>query len=179
MQQVKQLLDYMYSNPTTAIQFQPSDMIINVYSGTLYLSVDHKRCRTGGYFFLGRLPRDGKLVKLNRNILIACAILKLGTASTDEVELGALSFNTKEARVIQLILAELGHPQPLLSFVAVLAMGVSVVAILSTIANVSTNSHQLSFIHVAMNVHYTQRTPSFPAWTCATYALLLATEHML
>jgi hypothetical protein len=39
-------------------------------------------------------------------------ILKLVTASSAEVELGALFVNTKEARVIRLFFAEIGHPQP-------------------------------------------------------------------
>jgi hypothetical protein len=40
------------------------------------------------------------------------AILKLVAASAAEAELGALFLNAQEARVLGIILAELGHPQP-------------------------------------------------------------------
>ena len=68
--------------------------------------------RAGGYFFLGSLPRDNEPIKLNGNIAITCAMLKLVAASAAEAELGALFLNTQEANVIRLILEELGHPQP-------------------------------------------------------------------
>ena len=58
------------------------------------------------------MPRDGKPTQLNGNIVIIYAILKIVAASAAEVELAALFVNTKEARVIHLILSELGHPQP-------------------------------------------------------------------
>merc|ERR1712194_487746 len=48
----------------------------------------------------------------NGNIAITCALLKIVAASAAEAELGALFVNTKEARVIRLILSKLGHPQP-------------------------------------------------------------------
>ena len=43
---------------------------------------------------------------------ILCAIFKLVAASAAEVELGALFLNVQEARILQLILYEMGHPQP-------------------------------------------------------------------
>ena len=51
---------------------------------------------------------------MNRNIISTCAILKIVAASVAEAELGALFLNTKEVRVIQIILLKLGHPQPLI-----------------------------------------------------------------
>ncbi len=65
-----------------------------------------------GYFFLGSLPRDGDPIKLNGAIHVTCTILKLVAASAAEAELGALFLNAQEAKVIRLVLAELGHPQP-------------------------------------------------------------------
>ena len=43
---------------------------------------------------------------------MTCAILKLVAASAAAAELGALFLNTQEAKVVHLILEELGHPQP-------------------------------------------------------------------
>ena len=68
--------------------------------------------RTGGYFFLGSLPRNNKPIKINGNIAITCAILKLVAASAAEAKLDAVFLNTQEAKVIRLILKGLGHPQP-------------------------------------------------------------------
>ncbi len=58
------------------------------------------------------IPHDGDLIKLNGAIHITCPILKLVAASAAEAELGALFLNMKEGKVLRLILAKLGHPQP-------------------------------------------------------------------
>ena len=51
-------------------------------------------------------------IKLNKNIHITCAILKLVAASVAEAELGALFLNAREAKVLRITLQELGHAQP-------------------------------------------------------------------
>jgi hypothetical protein len=51
-------------------------------------------------------------IKLNGAIHITCTILKLVAASAADAELGALFLNAQEAKVLQLILTELGYPQP-------------------------------------------------------------------
>lgn len=56
--------------------------------------------QAGGYFFLGSLPKDGGPIKLNGNVIITCAILKLVVASAAEAELGALFLNAQEAKVM-------------------------------------------------------------------------------
>ena len=112
MARVKQLLDYMHTHPDAKIRFRASDMVLNVHSDASYLSAANARSRAGGYFFLGSSPKDGDPIKLNGNILITCSILKLVAASAAEAELGALFLNAQEAKVVRLILAELGHPQP-------------------------------------------------------------------
>jgi hypothetical protein len=112
MQRVKQLLDYMHSNPAAVIRFYASDMILNVHSDASYLSAGKGRSRAGGYFFLGSLPIDHEPIQLNGNIAITCTILRLVAASAAEAELGALFLNTHEAKVIRLTLQELGHKQP-------------------------------------------------------------------
>jgi hypothetical protein len=68
--------------------------------------------KQGGYFFLGSLPQDGDPIRLNGSIQITCTILKLVAASAAEAELGVLFLNEQEAKIKQLILTELGHPQP-------------------------------------------------------------------
>jgi hypothetical protein len=87
-------------------------MILNVHSDVLYLSAPKACSRAGSYFFLGSIPQDENPIKLNGAIHITCTILELVAASTAEAELGALFINTQEAKVLQLILTELGHPQP-------------------------------------------------------------------
>jgi hypothetical protein len=112
VEHVNQFLDYMWTHPDAIIQYRASDMILNVHSDALYLSAPKACSRAGGYFFLGSIPQDGDPIKLNGAIHITCTILKLVAASTAEAELGALFLNTQEAKVLQLILTELSHPQP-------------------------------------------------------------------
>ena len=112
MKPVQQLLDYLHSNPNSVTRFRSSDMILNVHSDASYLSSGSGRSRAGGHFFMGSLPRDGVPIQLNGNIAVTWAILKIVASSEAEAELGALFLNTKEARITQLTLAKLGHPQP-------------------------------------------------------------------
>jgi hypothetical protein len=87
-------------------------MILNVCSDALYLSAPKACSHAGGYFFLGSIPQDGDPNKLNGAIHNTCAILKLVATSVAEAELDALFLDVQKAKVLQLILAELGHPQP-------------------------------------------------------------------
>ena len=112
MERVEQLLDYMHTYPNAVVRYYASDMILNVHSDASYLSAGRGRSRAGGYFFLGSLPQEGTPIKLNGNIAITCAILKLVAASAAEAELGALFLNVQEARILRLILLEMGHQQP-------------------------------------------------------------------
>jgi hypothetical protein len=66
----------------------------------------------GGYFFLGSIPRDSEPIFINGAIHITCTICKLVAALAAKAELGALFLNAQEAKVIQLVLEELGHLQP-------------------------------------------------------------------
>ncbi len=112
MKSVNQFLDYMWTHPDAIIRYHASDMILNVHSEALYLSAPKVCSRAGGYFFLGSISHNKDLIKLNVAIHITCAILKLVAASAAEAELGSLFLNVQEAKVLRLILAELGHPQP-------------------------------------------------------------------
>jgi hypothetical protein len=62
-------------------------------------------------FFLGSLPREGTPIKLNGNIAITCAILELVAVSATEGELGVIFLDVQEARMLRLMLHEMGHPQ--------------------------------------------------------------------
>ena len=94
------------------VRFYASDMILNVHSDASYLTAPKARSRIGGHFFLGQVPIDNKPIFINGPILSLCTVLRTVAASAAEAELGALFHNAKEAKVIQLILTELGHPQP-------------------------------------------------------------------
>ena len=102
----------MHINPNTVIRFYAFDMIHNVHSDAIYVSAGRARRHTGAYVFLGSISRNGAPIRLNGNSAIACAILKTVAASAAKAEVGALFVNAKEARVIRLILSELGHQQP-------------------------------------------------------------------
>jgi hypothetical protein len=112
MQRVNQFLDYMATNPNATICYRALDMILNLHSDASYLSAADARSRAGGYFFLGSTPVNNEPIRLNGAIHVQCTILKLVAASAAEAELGALFLNTQEAKVIRLILTEMGHPQP-------------------------------------------------------------------
>ncbi len=109
---VNQFLDYMWTHPDAKIRYRASDMILNVHSDASYISAPKARSHAGGYFFIGNIPRDNEPIIINGAIHISCTILKLVAASAAEAELGALSLNAQEAKVLRLILEELGHPQP-------------------------------------------------------------------
>jgi hypothetical protein len=98
---VNQFLNYMASHPDAKIQYCASNIILNVHSDA-----------SCGYFFLGSTPRDRSSIKINGAVHITCTILKLVGASAVQAELGALFLNAQEAKVIRLVLEELGHPQP-------------------------------------------------------------------
>ena len=111
-QRVIQLLDYLATHPDATIRYYASDMILNVHSDASYLSASRARSQASGHFFLGSIPRNGRPIFLNGAIHTLCLILKLVAASAAEAELGALFLNAKEAKVMRLILEEMGHPQP-------------------------------------------------------------------
>jgi hypothetical protein len=60
----------------------------------------------------GSIPQDGSPFQINGAIHVTCTMLKLVAASAAEVEFGAFFLNAQEAKVLCLVLEELGHPQP-------------------------------------------------------------------
>jgi hypothetical protein len=87
-------------------------MILNVHSDASYLSAPKAKIHAGGYFFLGSILQDSEPIFISGAIHIICTILKLIEALASEAELGALFVNSQEAKVIHLVLKELGHLQP-------------------------------------------------------------------
>jgi hypothetical protein len=61
---------------------------------------------------MGGVPQDSHPITLNGNIFIMCRIMKCVVTSAAEARLGALFIHSKDAKVIRLILAEMGHKQP-------------------------------------------------------------------
>jgi hypothetical protein len=109
--QINQFFDYMVTHSDAKISYRASNMVLNVHSNALYLSAPNAQSRAGGYFFLGSNPCDGSPIQINGAVHVTCTILKLVAASAAEAELSALFLNAQEAKVIQLFLEELGHPQ--------------------------------------------------------------------
>ena len=112
LQRVHQFLDYMATNPDATIRYHASNMVLNAHSNASFHSASRARFHSGGYFFLGNVPKDDKPIKLKGAIYILCTILKLVAASAAEAELGALFLNAQEAKIMCLTLKELSHPQP-------------------------------------------------------------------
>ena len=102
----------MATHPKAIIRFRASDMILNIHTDASYCSAGRGRSKDGGYFFLGSIPVKGQPIKLNGNIHISCAILKLVEASAAEAELGALFLNARETKALRITLHKLGHTQP-------------------------------------------------------------------
>jgi hypothetical protein len=109
---VNQFLDYMATHPDAKIRYCASNMMLNVHPNALYLSVPNACSRAGGYFILNSTSCDGSPIQINGAVHVTCTILTLVAASVAEAELGALFLNAQEAKVIQLVIEELGHPQP-------------------------------------------------------------------
>jgi hypothetical protein len=106
------LLDYLASHPDAVIRYYASDMILQIHSDASYNNEPDARSTAGGHYFLGKPPKDGQPIFLNGAIYSLCTVLKLVAASAAEAELGALFLNVQEAKIIRLILHEMGHPQP-------------------------------------------------------------------
>jgi len=107
-----QVLDYLATHPDAAVRFHATDMVMNIYSDTSYLSEPKSRSRACGHFFLGWLPVDGQLIRLNGVFHMLCSILCFIVASAAEAKLGALFLNCQEGMIFRLILEDLGYPQP-------------------------------------------------------------------
>ena len=58
------------------------------------------------------MPEKNKDIFINGSIHVLCGILKLVVCSAAEAELAALFLNMREAKILRLMLEEMGHTQP-------------------------------------------------------------------
>jgi hypothetical protein len=65
LEKVKQLLDYLATNPDATIQYRTSNMIMNVHLDASYLSESDTCSHAYGYFCMGWSAKDGDPIKLN------------------------------------------------------------------------------------------------------------------
>ena len=65
-----------------------------------------------GHYFLGEKPKNDEPISLNGAIYAFCGLLTIVVASAAEAESVALLLNSKEGRIIRLILQYLDHKQP-------------------------------------------------------------------
>ena len=112
MDEVKQLLDYLASNPNATIRFHSSGTILFIHSDASYLLVTKARSGASGLFFLGDPKPDaltfGEYTPiLNGFIFILCKILRNIMASASEAEYGALFLNGHAAVPIRTTLIEI------------------------------------------------------------------------
>jgi hypothetical protein len=75
MAKAKKLLDYLATHPNATIQFQATDMVLNVHFDASYLSETKAHSHACDYFFMGWLPKDGDPIKLNGAFCTLCTIL--------------------------------------------------------------------------------------------------------
>jgi hypothetical protein len=108
----KQLLDYLATHPAATVQFHASNMVLNIHSDASYLSEANAHSHACGHFFMGWHLDPYKPIKLNRALFTLCAMLRFVVAFAAKAILGALFLNCKQATIFQLILKEIGHPQP-------------------------------------------------------------------
>ena len=95
----------MATHTQAVTQFYALDMILNVHSDTIYLTVSKARNH------LPKTPIDRQPILLNGPIHVTCSIICIIAASAAKSKLGALFLNLKEAKILRLTLEELGWPQ--------------------------------------------------------------------
>ena len=110
---LRQLLDYLGTNPGATIKYYASDMILNVHSDAPYLSARDALSRKARKFFFRWTPQYKHPIHLSGVIFTLCHILKFVATSAPEVELGALFLNAKGEKTMRIILQELINPQTL------------------------------------------------------------------
>ena len=113
MKNIKQLLDYAYTNPNAAIKYTASNMSLWIDSDAAYLVAPKSRSRVAGYYYLSDTPKQPIQANpsFNAPVLVECKILRFVQSSSTEAEIGGLFHNMKTALPLRETLAELGHPQ--------------------------------------------------------------------
>ena len=113
MRNIKQFLDYAYTNPNAAIKYIASNMNLWIDSDAAYLVAPKSRSRVAGYYYLSDQPRQPIQAQpqFNAPVLVECKLLQFVQSSSTEAEIGGLFHNMKTAIPIRTTLEELGHPQ--------------------------------------------------------------------
>ena len=109
---VGHFLDFIATNPNINIRYYSSDMILNVYFYTSYLTIPITIGRAGCHLFLNSIPKDGSPICYNGVILINYTIPPYMAVPSMEVYLGSLFLNTTEAKITKFSLEDMVHSQP-------------------------------------------------------------------
>ena len=102
------LLNYIACNPKPRIQYQASDMTLQIDSDAAFHVCPQAQSRAGGYLYLG--SRDNNL--FNAPILVTSKVIKHVMGSAAEAEVAAIHLNATEAMPIRQCLRDMGHYQP-------------------------------------------------------------------
>ncbi len=88
-----QLLDYLAINVTTKIRFHALEIFLNVHSDAFYLSDTRAHSRAWRHFFMGWMPKDNKLIKLNSVFHTNSTIMRFVVVYAVEAKLSVLFHN--------------------------------------------------------------------------------------
>ncbi len=69
---------------------------MNIHSDASYLSETGARSRACGHFFMGWMPKNGELIKINGAFYVNATMMKFVVASAAEAKLGALFHNCQD-----------------------------------------------------------------------------------
>ena len=109
MDAVKQLLNYVATNPNNGTTFQASHMILAAHSDASFLNKTKSRSRIGTHIFLSE---DDPIPRFNGALLTIAQIIKFVMASAAEAKLAALFLTTREMVPLHQTLIEMSWPQP-------------------------------------------------------------------
>jgi hypothetical protein len=111
MARCTQLLEYLSGRADAKVQFQTSNLILNIHLDASYLSEAKARSRACGHFFMGWMPKDGEPICLNGAFHVSTILLNFIVASAAEAELGTIYHNCRTGIIFELTLTDMGHPQ--------------------------------------------------------------------
>ena len=93
MKRCIQLLHYLAINADAKVRLNALDMIMNIHSDASYFSETKSQSRACKHFFMGWMPKNGKLIKLNRAFYTNTTIMRFVVVSAAEDKLGTLLHN--------------------------------------------------------------------------------------
>ena len=102
IEKINQLLDYLVSNPHTAIQYYASGMIMFIHSDASYFSISKSRSCASSVFLLSDTKHDPLTFSeyipvLNRLIFVLWKLLRNIVAYAAKAKYGSLFLNGQEA----------------------------------------------------------------------------------